>query len=153
MTPCLGQAEPSLDRHHYLLDVIAQYGAAVERCDSRREEAVAPPSDALDILRQHPEKQIRFYLLAREYQLLDQCTESELLSLLLAIGSLNVANDLSAETQQAVQAMEETLFDGTRLEMEMHYRQLPNQMKAELNSISYFQKPYDTFVVMDALGW
>ncbi|QCF27609.1 hypothetical protein [Hydrocarboniclastica marina] len=147
------QADQGAELHNYLIDAIAQYGGAVERCSEVRGEAKTPPSEALDIMRDQPAEQIRHYLLGREYQLLDECAESELLNLLVTIGSLSAADGLSLETQQSLQSMEETLFNGTRLEMAMRYRKVPKQLRDELNGLPYFQKPFDTFVVMDALGW
>ncbi len=146
-------AEPTSDRDRYLADTIAEYRKSVDRCDELKEDAQSPDNSLLEALKAYPQRDIRSYLISREYELLDECTKDELQDLLLAIGSLEAEDDLNAETRKSLTGIKDILFAGPRLEIELRYRNLPKEMKADLNQRPFFQKPFETFDVMDRIGW
>ncbi|SFR57076.1 hypothetical protein SAMN05216203_1451 [Marinobacter daqiaonensis] len=71
--------------------------------------------------------------------------------MLYALGSLSRAENVPAETLEAVEALSENMFSGDHPAMEMRYRDLPSDFIKELENITYFHSPFSAFEVMEKL--
>ena len=150
IAPALAIGGPETAEHRYLVETFGDYGAAVERCERLKYEQPAPDHQTLAALNSYGIDDNRVFLVGREYHLSDQCTKDELLSLLLAVMSLQSA-DLEPVTQQALEGIRGMVFSDNRWHLEKQYRALPAEMKKTLEALPYFQTPFDSLSVIDRL--
>lgn len=146
-----GSATADPAYHEYFMDTFTEYGQAVERCQAIRHESAAPPTEVLEKIKTKDPNNLRIFLFYQEFARQDECASQETAAMLYALGSLSRADDVPEETQKAVDALSENMFNGDHLTMEMRYRALPPEFRDGMEDIDYFHSPFSALRVLKEL--
>ncbi|TVP53849.1 MAG: hypothetical protein EA349_12985 [Halomonadaceae bacterium] len=146
----LAKAAESHDAHRYLTESIVNYGSAKEACQRQQAVRALPGRDVLSELAEIDIHSVRIFLVGKSIQAEDRCAESELLGLAIAILSLE-DTEVGEKTEIALQSIKQLAFSEQRWLIQNQYRQLPENVKKRLESMAYFEKPFDALAVEKAL--
>lgn len=134
----------------YLESNIERLESAIVECDSIAAETGMPDSEVLDQLRQYEFEDVRAFLITRSAAMAEECQKPHLTDLAYAIGTLE-ASTAYGEVEVLVSDVKPLMYGEETWALKERYFQLPENMREELESIPYFQKPFRDIPIIEEL--
>lgn len=138
----ISQADERDIEHRYLVEKIADYGSAIERCEEKASSRDLPPSDVIDKLDSLGPDAARDFLITSSAMAQRACEKPELTELAYAIGRLEEV-ELSEKASQVLENTRPLIFGSGSWELERKYIEPPESVKSALMATGYFDEPFD----------
>ena len=144
------QAGDASISQQYIESNIERLEAAIVRCDSKAAENGMPDSDVFDLPRQYEYEEVRVFLITRSAAMANECQNPHLTDLAYTIGMLE-ASTAYAEVEDLISSVKPLMYGKETWALKERYLQLPDDMRKNLESIPYFQKPFRDIPIIERL--
>ncbi|HDZ55199.1 MAG TPA: hypothetical protein ENI17_11675 [Pseudomonas xinjiangensis] len=135
-------ANDAEDNHRFITSKIAEYIATSKQCRDHALERKPPNAETIKTLSRFKSDDVARFAMIRSVLMQQRCEQSELNELAYAIVVLeNTA--LAAETVEAISAIKVLAFDIQIRRFQRQYENLPRDLRASLESLDYFNEPFD----------
>lgn len=144
------QADDKSVSQQYIETNIQRLESAIVECDSIASARAMPDSKVLDLLRQYEYEDVRVFLITRSALMAEECQKPHLTDLAYTIGMLE-ASTVFSEVEGLIASVKPLMYGNETWALKERYLQLPASMREELESISYFQKPFRNIPIIEEL--